>query len=87
MSGTVRASRTPYIFLENRMPEYKREDFEMDRWVGKMLEVKAITDKTTQQNLEDLRYVMKAFHELQLDLYRHGIPVRNIEKYKEVHPM
>jgi len=58
---------------------------EMDRWVGKMLEVKAIADKTTKDNLDDLRHVMKAFHELQLELYRHGIPVRNIEHYKEVH--
>jgi len=57
---------------------------EMTVWIDKLMKADAISDPEVKKNLDSLKNVMKQFYSLQQTLWDDGIPVRNIENYKEV---
>jgi len=57
---------------------------EMSRWVDVLMEEGAATDKEMARNRLDLQKVMQSYQQLQKIMFTHGIPVRDIENYKEV---
>ncbi len=56
---------------------------EMEIWVDKLLGPRALKEEDTKKNMENLKTVMHQFVTLQEVLRVHGIPVRNIQHYKD----
>lgn len=56
---------------------------DVEAWVDKLMGQDALTDPEKRRNLDNLKTVMRQYHQMQAVLMEHGIPVRNIEHYKE----
>lgn len=62
-------------------------DFEeMSNWMDKLLGPRSLKEEDTKKNLENLKTVMRQFTTMQEVLRVHGIPVRDIQNYKDVVP-
>ncbi len=59
---------------------------EMEIWVDKLLGPRALKEEDTKKNLENLKTVMHQFGTIQEVLRIHGVPVRNIQHYKDSIP-
>lgn len=59
---------------------------EMGSWVDKLLGPRSLKEEETKKNLENLKTVMRSFVTMQEVLRVHGIPVRDIQHYKDVMP-
>jgi len=59
---------------------------EMEIWVDKLLGPRALKEAETKKNLDNLKIVMRQFAEMQDVLKVHGIPVRDIQNYKDAVP-
>jgi len=62
-------------------------DFEeMEIWIDKLLGPRALKEEDTKKNMENLKTVMHQFVTMQQVLKIHGIPVRDIQNYRDVVP-
>jgi len=59
---------------------------EMGNWVDKLLGPRALKDEETKKNLDNLKTVMRQFVTMQEVLKIHGIPVRDIQHYRDAVP-
>lgn len=59
---------------------------EMEIWVDKLLGPRSLKEEETKKNLENLKTVMRQYVTMQEVLRIHGIPVRNIQNYKDTVP-
>ncbi len=59
---------------------------EMENWVDKLLGPRALKEKDTKVNLDNLKTVMRSFAIMQEVLRTNGIPVRDIKHYKDAIP-
>jgi len=62
-------------------------DFEeMSAWMDKLLGPRSLKEEDTKKNLENLKTVMRQYMTMQEVLRIHGIPVRDIQNYRDVVP-
>ncbi len=62
-------------------------DFEeMTNWMDKLLGPRALKEEDTKKNLENLKTVMRQYVTMQEVLRIHGIPVRDIQRYRDTVP-
>lgn len=59
---------------------------EMGSWMDKLLGPRSLKDEDTKKNMENLKTVMRQFVTMQEVLRIHGIPVRDIQNYRDVVP-
>jgi hypothetical protein len=57
----------------------------MEQWVDKLLGQEALDDPERHEAMMHLKTVMRRFDEMQKVLVEHGIPVRDIQHYKDSH--
>lgn len=59
---------------------------EMENWMDKLLGARSLKEEDTKKNMENLKTVMRQFVTMQEVLRIHGIPVRDIQNYRDVVP-
>ena len=61
----------------------KIDFIEMEVWVDKLMGAEALNDPEVKKNHENLKGVLQAYTAMQRTLMQKGIPVRDIQHYKE----
>lgn len=56
---------------------------EMEEWIDKIMGPKSLTDDQAKANMHRLKHVMRGFAEMRQVLVDYGIPVRDIQHYKD----
>ena len=59
---------------------------EMENWIEKILGPRSLKDDEVKGNLENLKTVMQSYVVMSTILRTHGIPVRDIQHYKDSVP-
>ena len=59
---------------------------EVERWVDKIMGPEAINDEVRRDNMNRLKEVLQQYHNMQQVILQFGIPVRDIEHYRESNP-
>jgi hypothetical protein len=59
---------------------------EVETWVDKLMGPEALTDEQRKDNMNRLKEVLQQFGNMQQVLLQFGVPVRDIEHYREEHP-
>jgi len=59
---------------------------EVENWVEKIMGPQSLKDEATKINLNNLKTVMQSFVVMNRILREHGVPVRDIQHYRDTQP-